>query len=215
MFVSSDCVIASSNVTHVKCAKCYIKGVVTAEATIDGSFNPRQAIDNVEAQIDEEIKNLTTTAIQAFEQYGKHLKDEFVNFDLTLDDFSFDNFTIDADFDIDIPPLPDCQLRFQLDGLELYMQLAITMEGTYTIPIFKSQSEVGIAFDDNLEIGIFLTIDLILSAESGLDLESGFHIKFNDGIALDIALFGKNVSSVNLQVQPLRHLPLALVICAN
>jgi len=78
------------------------------------------------------------------------------------------------------------------------MQLGITLEGTYTIRIFKSHSPVGISLGDNLEIGVFLTIDLILSADSGLDLESGFHIKFNDGIALEIALFSKNVSSVTL-----------------
>lgn len=172
--------------------------MATAQATIDGSFDPGQAVHDVEAQIEEEIKNLTTTAVQAFEAYGKHLEDEFFKLDLTPDDFSFDNFTIDADFDIDIPPLPACQLKFQLDGLELYMQLGITLQGTYTIPIFKSQSAVGISLGGNLEIGVFLTIDLILSADSGLNLESGFHIKFNDGIALNIALFSKNVSGVNL-----------------
>ncbi|KAM7216258.1 hypothetical protein V8F06_008377 [Rhypophila decipiens] len=175
----------------IHCTKCYVRGVASVQLTVDSNgFNFNQTINVLKSEIEQEINNLTTTVIDAAEQF-------IDNFELFGDrPISFDNYTIDADFDIDMPALPECQLKFQFDGLELYLELGISFGGTYTIPIFKSQSFMGISVGDELHLGVVLTIDLILSVDADIELGGGFHIKFEDGIVFDIALFSKNVSSV-------------------
>lgn len=176
----------------MSCTKCYVKGTASVQLTIsDNDFNLTSAVDSVEAQVSEEIKNLTTTALTAAKEFVGNLTQGF-------DKPNFNGFAIDADFDIDMPPLPECQLKFTFDGLELYLQLGITLEGTFSIPIYRSQTPLGISIGDEFEMGAFLTVDLVLSADSGLEMETGFHIQFEDGIVFDIAMFSKNVSSVAL-----------------
>lgn len=185
----------------MSCTRCYIRGVASVQAAIsDNNFNLTQAIDSLETQIGDEIDNLTSTAIDAVTDFIGDFVEDVITFNVTADSFSFDDYSIDTDFNIEMPPLPECSLKFTFDGLELYLQMGIFLNGTYTIPIFKSQSPFGISFGSELEMGVFLAVDLILSANSGLDIESGFHIKFEDGILFEIAMFGKNVSNVALSV---------------
>ena len=187
-----------SNGNSITCVHCYIKGEASAAITVDGSFNASDIITNVTSQIGDEINSLINTTVDAIQDYASNLIDEALDFELGPEDFSFDNYTIDADFDFDMPPLPDCRLKFSFDGLELYVQLGVVVEGTFSIPIFRSHSHLGIHLGDHLRVGVVLTIDLILSADTHVELENGFHIKFHDGVALDIAMFSQQVSGVAL-----------------
>ncbi|KAM7197258.1 hypothetical protein V8F33_005686 [Rhypophila sp. PSN 637] len=191
----------------ISCTKCYVRGVASVQLTVDSNgFNLTQTITELKSEIGEEIDNLTTTAINAAEQFME-------NFSLFGErEISFNNYTIDADFDIDMPALPECQLKFQFDGLEVYLELGISLQGTYTIPIFQSQTALGMSVGDELEMGVFLTIDLILSVDAGIELGGGFHIKFEDGIVFDIALFSKNVSSVVFNGASFEFLPVTVSI---
>ncbi|KAK4213651.1 hypothetical protein QBC37DRAFT_482849 [Rhypophila decipiens] len=174
MFPSSHC----NGGVSIHCTKCYVRGVASVQLTVDSNgFNLNQTITELKSEIEQEIDNLTTTVFDAAEQF-------IDNFELFGDrPISFDNYTIDADFDIDIPALPECQLKFQFDGLELYLELGISFNGTYTIPIFKSQSSMGISVGDELLLGVVLTIDLILSVDADIELGGGFHI--NNGAAFE------------------------------
>jgi hypothetical protein len=183
---------------EIVCTTCYIKGTATAQLTVDGSFNISQAFRNFTSQIEHDIENITTSAIDYVTNQTSTIITDIVSGDFDLTDLDFP--TIPLDFDIDIPDIPECQLSFQFDGLELYMQLDTALSGgaTYTLNLYTSETPIGVASGQDNEIGIIFAIDLILSVEAEIDISSGFHIKLNDGVAINIAMFGQNISSVTL-----------------
>lgn len=115
-----------------------------------------------------------------------------------FDGFDFPPF--DVDFDIDLPKLPECNLRLQFDGLELYMEIDTILSGsaTYTLNLYTSQTPIGFTVGTGLLVGVVFSIDLIVSVEAEVDISSGFHILLNDGIAIDIHMFDHDVSSITL-----------------
>lgn len=186
---------------EITCVTCYVKAAATAELAVNGTFDVGDMIKNVTGQIKEEFKNLTETTRSSIKAWAGNIVDELFDGELDSDDFSFDNFTIDKDFDIDIPPLPEVNLLFQLDHLELYMLVDTTIAAgaTLTIPLYKSQTPLGLFVpNSDMEIGVFVTMDLILSVEGEIDLRTGFHLKLDDPIGFNIALFSRNVSRVIL-----------------
>lgn len=106
----------------------------------------------------------------------------------------------DVDFDIDLPKLPGCNLTFQFDGLELYMEIDTILSGsaTYTLNLYTSQTPMGFSVGKDLLVGVVFSIDLIISVEAEVDISSGFHIQLNDGIAIDIHMFDHDISSITL-----------------
>jgi hypothetical protein len=99
-----------------------------------------------------------------------------------------------------MPEIPETRLSFQFDDLDLYVLLDTVISGglTYNLNLFTSDSPIGVAISDEVQAGVFFTIDLILSTEAEIDISSGFHIKLDDGVSFDIALFGQNVSDTTL-----------------
>lgn len=114
--------------------------------------------------------------------------------------------TLNADFptisfpDIQIPTIPECLLQFQFDGLELYIELDTNLTGgaTYTLPLYKSKSIIGINLGQEFDLGVTFSVDLILSVEGEIDIRSGFHILLKDGIALNLPMFSEEVSDITL-----------------
>jgi hypothetical protein len=84
--------------------------------------------------------------------------------------------------------------------MELYMLLDTILSAgtTYTLNLYSSISPIGLAVGDELQVGVIFSVDLILSVEAEIDISSGFHIKLEDGIAIDIPMFDQNVSSITL-----------------
>jgi hypothetical protein len=198
---------------EVKCSTCYFKAGATAELNITGAFDLGNATHNITAQVGRELKNLTDTSAAAIKTIADQVWDEvqdLVDFDLSTkfsfeEAFSFDNVTIDTDIDIDLPPLPEVQLLFQLDYLDLYVAIDTTLaaEATLTLPLFQTPvttpfGPLGISISPDLEIGIFVAIDLILSVEGEIGLRSGFHLLVEDPIGFKIAMFSSDVSDVIL-----------------
>jgi hypothetical protein len=190
----------------VTCATCYIKGAATAELIINGKFDLGGTLSNVTKQLGTELKNLTETTVDSLGDIAKNflqeIKDAAVKqtaFEIE-DVLNFDNLHIDTDIDIDLPPLPEVQLLMQIDHLDLYMAIdtTISAHATLTIPLYKSQSVVGISSGDDLEIGLLATMDLILSAEGEITLRSGFHLLLEKPIGFSLALFSNNVSDIIL-----------------
>ena len=180
---------------EIVCTSCYIKGIATAQFTIDGNFNVSQAFHNVTSEIKTEVDNITTTVVDYVENYVKSV--------VTSDEFHIDDLDfppIQIDFDIDVPDIPECELRFQFDGMELYMQIDTTLSSgaTYTLNLYTSETPIGFAVGKDLLVGVIFSVDLILSVESEIDISSGFHIQLNDGVTIDIPMFDQNVSSITL-----------------
>lgn len=181
----------------ITCTTCYISGVATAEFSVKGDFNATQAIQNFTNEVHDEITNITDTAIDGIQDY---FSDVFHNFEdgIDLDDFDFPpiNFT----FNVDMPDIPECNLKFQFDGLELYMMLDTVLSGgaTYNLNLYTSNTPIGISAGKDLFLGVVFSVDLVLSVDAEIDISSGIHIKLEDGVGLDMTLFGQNVSSITL-----------------
>jgi hypothetical protein len=184
---------------EVTCRKCYVKGVAIAELTIDGDFNADQlvqsTIDSVNATVrnfTDEFKGYLVQAVESFEE----------NFNITdgIDESDFEFPTFDLAFDIDVPPIPEANLRFQFDGMELYLEIGTVLNAgaTYEITLFATQSPAGIKIGPNLMLGAVLTVDLILAVEGAIDISSGFHVKLDDGVAIDLPLFGNEVADMTV-----------------
>lgn len=190
--------VSLSASVEIVCTTCYIKGTATAKFTIDGSFNFSKAFDTVTSEIGAEAKNVTNTVMDYVVNYLENLPKNIFTDGINRDDFDFP--PIDVDFSIDVPKIPECSLRFQFDGLELYMQVDTILSGgaTYTLNLYTSDTPIGFAVGNELLVGVVVSIDLILSVESEIDISSGFHIQLNDGVAIDIHMFDHNVSSITL-----------------
>lgn len=80
----------------------------------------------------------------------------------------------------------------------MLIDTTLSMGATYNLPLYKSETVLGVSVTESLEVGIIFTIDLILSVEGEIDISSGFHIKLEDGLAIDIALFSNDVSDIHL-----------------
>ncbi|KFY20590.1 hypothetical protein V491_03589, partial [Pseudogymnoascus sp. VKM F-3775] len=193
----------------IVCTTCYIKGTAGAQFTIAGGFNFTEAVGNIKSEIGAEVSNVT-------EEVVDYVKDSAVGVGQSVISGDFDGFDFppfDVDFDIDLPKLPECNLRLQFDGLELYMEIDTILSGsaTYTLNLYTSQTPIGFTVGTGLLVGVVFSIDLIVSVEAEVDISSGFHILLNDGIAIDIHMFDHDVSSITFNGGNFEFLPVTLV----
>jgi hypothetical protein len=184
---------------EIICTTCYIKGTATAQLTIDGNFNVSQAFQNFTSKVEGDVYNLTNATIDSFETYFEKIATDISSLDFHLDDLDFPTLN-DTSFDLAIPDIPECQLLFKFDGLELYMEIDTTLStgATYTFNLYKSETPIGISAGQDLEVGIVFTVDVILSVEAEIDISSGFHIQLNDGVAINIPIFSQDISSITM-----------------
>lgn len=179
------------------CTTCYIKGNATAEFSIDGDFNVTEALKNFTSEVGDGILNTTNQVIDYIEDYFPTV---FHNLEdgIDLDDFDFP--PINISFNVDVPDIPECRLQFKFDDLELYMLIdtVLSAGATYNLNLYSSKTPIGISASNDLFIGVVFSVDLILSVDTEIDISSGIHIKLEDGVGLDMALFGQNVSSITL-----------------
>lgn len=97
--------------------------------------------------------------------------------------------------------IPDATIDLKFDEFELYFELdmALDASSTYTIPLYPKDWSQPAGFEVAGQlVGIVISLDLILSLDAEVDISSGVHVKFDDGLSLELALFGSNVSSINL-----------------
>lgn len=145
----------------------------------------------------EEVRNITESVDDYFLNYTLGVIDNFED-GIDLSDFAMP--TINYTFDIDVPTIPECKLRFQFDDMEIYMMVdtVLSLGATYQLNLYSSTTPLGISLTKDLEVGIIFSVDLILSVEGQIDISSGFHLKLDDGVAIEIALFGDDISNIIL-----------------
>lgn len=190
----SERLVGSTNATlyggiDIICSTCYIKGIATAQLNINGNFS--EAFDNVRNEFVEGFSNITSAVVD-------YAKDAFSN--VTDDIFSISDYRfppLDANLDIEVPAIPDTELIFQFDKMELYMEIdTIIYAGmTYIINIYSSKTEIGFKVGEIL-VGVVFTVDLILDVTGAIDISSGFHIQLNDGVEVKIPIFGEEVHDI-------------------
>ncbi|KAI0487122.1 hypothetical protein F4859DRAFT_468267 [Xylaria cf. heliscus] len=198
---------------EVTCVTCYVKGLVTTELDFASDFNIIQAIANFTEDIEQEIENVTEAAFD-------YLKEELPEVFTDLAHFDFDDIDfppLDISFNVDVPDIPECRLHFQFDDLELYMLVdTVLSAGTmYTLNLYSSNTPIGLSKDSDTFVGIIVSIDLMLGVDVDIDISSGLHIKVHDGMALDLSLFGQNVSSVTFNGASFEFLPVTVQSAAG
>ncbi|KAK6355945.1 hypothetical protein TWF718_000322 [Orbilia javanica] len=181
----------------VSCTTCYLKAQVLAELTIDGPFNISETFNNFTDQVGTAIDNTTDLAVNYVKNYTRGVVRNLAD-GIDLDDFDLP--PLDIDFDIDIPEIPECTLRFQFDELELYVELNTVFSAgiTYTINLYASKTQFGVQISPRLFFGAVVVVDLILSADSEISITSGFHIRIDDSAELKLGLFAKEVAEADI-----------------
>jgi len=172
----------------ITCKTCYVKSSVTTQFTVSGNFSASAVVLSVE----DKVKNITTSVMEDFGSYllkAADLEPPSTPPPPAID-FNFDN----------LKGLPGCDLRFQFDDTEIYVAIdtRLSAGAAYSLNLYSSNSPVGLSESDNLRVGVVFTLDLILTVEAEIDLSSGFHIKLNDGLVIDITMFEKKVSNIQL-----------------
>jgi hypothetical protein len=192
------------------CTKCYIKGVATAELTIDGNFDAGLALEQTFDKVRENVENFTDTLDEYYIEYSKGVMANIKKDGIDVEDFAFPTF--DYNFDMELPAIPECNLRFQFDGMELYMSINTILNAgaTYELNLYSSNTPLGLSITPDLEVGIIFAVDLIISVEGEIDISSGFHIKLEDGVAIDIKLFAEDVSDIIFNGAIFEFLPVTL-----
>lgn len=170
-------------------------GNATAQLTISGDFNATQAFDNIINETRTDFDTIETSAVDYIE---KSLETLIKNIDRDINDFSpptMSNIT----FNLDVQGVPEALLQLQFDGLELYVQLDTTFNSgaTYTVNLFTPETPLAITVP-GMDIGVWFVLDLILDVSAEIDISSGFHIKLDDGVQVNIAMFANNASDIIL-----------------
>ncbi|KAM5383706.1 hypothetical protein ACJZ2D_001695 [Fusarium nematophilum] len=194
---------------EITCTTCYIKGIAKTRFIHDPDFNVTDTFDNFIEEVGEEFRSLATEAVDYVEEYIDSVRDN------TEDVMDLDDFDLpppDFAFDIDLPEIPDFRLQFEFDDLEVYMLIdtVLSAGATYTLNLYTSSTAIGFVVSDDIELGVIFTIDLILSVEGEIDVSSGFHLKLDDGVAIDIALFSEHVSSITFNGGEFEFLPVTV-----
>lgn len=93
---------------------------------------------------------------------------------------------------------PTLNASFAFKDLDIYMVIKtkIPRNNSITINLYTSEWEGGIEVAGQ-ELGLVLSIDLILSNKDAIDISSGFHIKMNDEFTVDASLFSMEASHVH------------------
>ncbi|KAK4035342.1 hypothetical protein C8A01DRAFT_48438 [Parachaetomium inaequale] len=146
----------------VTCVTCYFKAGATAQLTVDGDFDLGGAFLNVTGQIVNQVGELARSTVESLDEMVNldELKKLIGPGDFELDELvNFDVFDIDTDFDIELPDLPQVQLLFQIDSMDLYMEFDTTIAAgaTLTIPLVPSPFAQGSTYSSKTPVAEFLT----------------------------------------------------------
>lgn len=199
--------ISLSEGVNIVCSSCYITGKVTGELSYSDDFNASQVIYQRFNETDEDFKDLTSDVFTYLKNYTEKSTETVFNQGFTLNDLAFPTFNYS--FDLNISSVPEINLQFVFDELELYLLLdtALSLDATYTLNLYRSETPLGIEISPKLDLGIILSIDLILDVDGTIDVSSGFHIKLDDGLAINVALFGEAISDITFTGGQFEFLP--------
>ncbi|KAL1591972.1 hypothetical protein SLS60_011564 [Paraconiothyrium brasiliense] len=194
---------------EITCTTCYVKGVASAGLHIADDFDAGEALNKTVSSVFNTVDNFTQEVEDYFEDYFKGVAK---NLDDGVDwhDFAFP--PLNYSFDMDIAPIDDVTLNFMFDDMELYLELNTVLGAgaTYELNLFTSNTPIGVAVGKNLTLGVVFKVDLLLSVQGEIDISSGLHIKLDDRVGIDIALFSDSVSNIVFNGGQFEFLPVTI-----
>jgi hypothetical protein len=89
----------------------------------------------------------------------------------------------------------ECRLRVGFEALDVYMDLQTTLAAaaTYTIPIYKHGLEFNVS---EVQLDVGFSLDLVLSVEAAVVIGHGFHLRFDEGLFVELNLFADEVGTL-------------------
>lgn len=200
----------------ISCVSCYVKGTAYASLVVDGDFNFTQALTEFHDQFWPEVKNISIEVWDQFKNWSEYVADNvtdtvgdnvksfFQTGDIDELDIDWSVYalpTLDVDFEMNLTNIPETTLSLEFDDLELYLELEATLDAdqTYKVNLYPPEwyQPAGIKIGDQL-VGVVITLELLLTLSSEASISTGVHVKFDDGLAMQIAMFGSDVSEITL-----------------
>lgn len=192
---------------EITCQKCYIKGSASATITAKENFNLTAEAASIKSSVNNtlhEIADYASLVVGDMKDYISNTTGNLIQDITHLDSLSeLHGFKLpppNITFDVDVGKLDDVSLEVIFTEAEIYVELSILLSAgvTYSLNLYTSSElgyEVGKVF-----VGFVATIDLILSVESQIELDSGFHLKFDKDMGMKLALFSEEASHLELFV---------------
>ncbi|KAK7740998.1 hypothetical protein SLS53_005061 [Cytospora paraplurivora] len=223
----TDATLYSYGMATVSCVTCYVKGTAYASLEVDRETNLTKILNDFNSEVLPEVKNITTEVWDELEQWADYVYENLTHtvegeikaffengtddFDICWDCYAFPS--LDVDFEVNLTDIPDATLKLEFDDLDLYMLLDISLEAdeTHTIDLYPKNwyQPAGIEVGDQL-VGFIISLQLILALDAEVDISTGVHIAFDDGLAMEIALFGSEVSTITLTDGHFEFLPVTV-----
>lgn len=193
---------------EVTCTTCYVRGLATAQLTIDNDFDMEDTYNTTATSVQNNIEQLASNITSYLDNYTDSV---MTNLTDGIDWSDFNLPTFPYEFDLAIPPMPACHLQFQFDGLEMYMavETVLSAGATYELNLYSSTTFLGLAVDP-VQFGLVLQVDLILAIDGEIDISSGIHIKLDDGVTMNIDLFGSSVNELVVNGGQFEFLPVTV-----
>jgi hypothetical protein len=82
----------------------------------------------------------------------------------------------------------DLDVRVDLGGVGGHVELDIKAAAgaSVSIPIFESDISVGIPCSEDIDIGLFLAVDLVFALDAAIDVEAGFEFSLPEGTYITV-----------------------------
>ncbi|KAI1106194.1 hypothetical protein F4804DRAFT_301852 [Jackrogersella minutella] len=113
-------------------------------------------------------------------------------------------------------PLNDASLTVGFQGVGAIVDLSVAtkVSGTYTVPLFQSETPVGIS-GPGFQVGIVFGIDLVIGITGEIDTQGGFQVAVADGSSFTIQFDPKEGNSAKFDGTSASLLPLSVTAPAN
>ncbi|KAF3007250.1 hypothetical protein E8E14_009783 [Neopestalotiopsis sp. 37M] len=173
----------------------------------------KKDLDDISFIPDSFIEEIGDFAEEVFDSVKDTIDEELTEIKDAFHNNTFALPTVDVDFNqASTSSIPEISMQFQLDAFELYMELdtMLSAGATYTLPLYVSNTPIGVSLGDDVTAGIVATIDLILDIKAQIDISSGFHLKFDDSLTLDIEMFAEKVSNIHFPGAQFEFLPVTI-----
>ncbi|EFW98862.1 hypothetical protein CMQ_4714 [Grosmannia clavigera kw1407] len=182
----------------VVCKTCYVKFTATAELVIPDASDASSVIISQAQSYANGVENMTAQVVEDIENSVSNLT--MATFKTDIKNFPMP--TVDLDFDFKISSIPECQVTYTFDQLEVFVQLQtnITGKASYEQTLYKSEVPLDINVGDNLELKVTVFVSLFIDVDGAVNRETGFHVKLADGLAMTVDFFGKSVSNIDFDV---------------
>lgn len=167
-----------------------------AKLSSTDSFNTTQVSTSLKASFNNTFGDIKNYIGDVAQEVKDEIKDTF-DFDFKNDhDFRLPPPQID--FDLDVPEFPETLMEIELRDVDMFVELGVTLsEGvTYTLNLFRS-TQLG-AQVGNVFAGAVVSVDLILSVAAGVEVDTGFHVRMDEGVVMKMGLFAKEASDLSL-----------------